>query len=92
MHAIVRNLQSLLARTIHDWLVRSSRPAGLFSFALLDGLSVRLRRPYLREAPAGFGLERLATAFMINPGSSIRLSLPHRFPPAGCWKSRSQEP
>jgi hypothetical protein len=47
---------------------RSSRPAGLFSFGLLDGLQVRLRRPYLREAPAGFGLERLATAFMNNPG------------------------
>ena len=50
------------------YVVRSSRPAGLFSFGLLDGLQVRLRRPYLREAPAGFGLERLATAFMNNPG------------------------
>ena len=50
------------------YVVRSSRPAGLFSFGLLDGLRVRLRRPYLREAPAGFGLERLATAFMNNPG------------------------
>ena len=50
------------------YVVRSSRPAGLFSFALPDGLPVRLRRPYLREAPAGFGLERLATAFMNNPG------------------------
>jgi len=49
-------------------VVRSSRPAGLFSFGLLDGLTVRLRRPRLREAPAGFGLERLATAFMNNPG------------------------
>jgi hypothetical protein len=48
--------------------VRSSRPAGLFSFGLLDGPQVRLRRPYLREAPAGFGLERLATAFINNPG------------------------
>ena len=47
---------------------RSSRPAGLFSFGLLDGLSVRLRRPYLRDAPAGFGLECLATAFLNNPG------------------------
>jgi|GEM_PF-844159 len=52
------------------YVVRSSRPAGLFSFGLLDGLQVRLRRPYLREAPAGFGLKRLATAFMNNPGSS----------------------
>jgi hypothetical protein len=51
------------------YVVRTSCPAGLFSFGLLDGLSVRLRRPsYLREAPAGFGLERLATAFMNNPG------------------------
>ena len=50
------------------YVVQSSRPAGLFSFGLLDGLHVRLRRPYLREAPAGFGLERLATAFMNNPG------------------------
>jgi hypothetical protein len=50
------------------YVVRSSRLAGLFSFGLLDGLPVRLGRPYLREAPAGFGLERLATAFMNNPG------------------------
>ena len=50
------------------YIVRSSRPAGLFSFGLLDGLQVRLRRPYMREAQAGFGLERLATAFMNNPG------------------------
>jgi hypothetical protein len=50
------------------YVVRFSRPAGLFSFGLLDGLRVRLCQPYLREAPAGFGLERLATAFMNNPG------------------------
>jgi hypothetical protein len=50
------------------YVVRSSRPVGLFSFGLLDGLRVRLRRPYLREAPAGFDFERLATAFMNNPG------------------------
>ena len=49
-------------------VVLSSRPAGLFSFGLLDGLHVRLRRPHLREAQADFGLERLATAFMNNPG------------------------
>jgi hypothetical protein len=47
---------------------RSSRPAGLFSFGLLDGPQVRLRRPHLREAPAAFGLSRLPTAFMNNPG------------------------
>ncbi|CAE6688846.1 hypothetical protein NSPZN2_10113 [Nitrospira defluvii] len=48
--------------------VRSSRPARLFSFDLLDGLQVRLRRPYMRAASAAFCLERLATAFMNNPG------------------------
>ena len=50
------------------YVVRSFRPSELFSFGLLEGLHVRLRRPYLRGAPAGFGLERLATAFMNNPG------------------------
>jgi len=50
------------------YVVRSSRSARLFSFGLLDGLSVRLCRPHLGEAPAGFGLEQLATAFMNNPG------------------------
>ena len=64
----LRQRSMTLARTIHDWLVRSSRPAGLFSFGLLDGPPVRLPRPYLRKVPAGFGLERLATAFMNNPG------------------------
>ena len=34
----------------------------------LDGLPVRLRRPYVRAASAGFRLKRLATAFMNNPG------------------------
>jgi hypothetical protein len=48
------------------YLVQSSRPAWLFSFGLLDGLQVRLRRPYLRKAPAGFGPEHLAEAFMNN--------------------------
>jgi len=48
---------------------RSSRPARLFSFGLLDvPQGVRLRRPHLREATAGFGLSRLATAFLNNPG------------------------
>jgi hypothetical protein len=47
---------------------RSSCPARLFSFSLLDGPQVRLCRPHLREAPAGFGLSRLVTAFMNNPG------------------------
>jgi len=50
------------------FVVLFHRPARLFSFGLLDGLQVRLCRPYLREASAGFGLERLTTAFMNNPG------------------------
>ncbi len=41
-------------------VVRFSRPARLVSFGLLDGLQVRLHRPYVWEVPAGFGLERLA--------------------------------
>lgn len=49
-------------------VVQSSRPAGLFSLGLLNGLQVRLRRPRLREVPADFGLGRLATAVMRNPG------------------------
>jgi hypothetical protein len=47
---------------------RSSRPAWLFSFGLLNGLQVHLCRSHLREALAGFGAERRATAFMNNPG------------------------
>jgi hypothetical protein len=47
---------------------RSSCPERLFSFGLLDGPQVRLRRPHLREAAAGFGLSRFATAFTNNPG------------------------
>ena len=52
------------------YVVRPSRPAGLFSLGLLDGLPVRLCLPHLREASAGFGLERLATAFMNSPSSA----------------------
>ena len=62
-------------------VVRSSSQAGLFSFGFLDGLPVRLRRPYLREAPAGFGLKRLATAFMNNPGSGDRTDVSTRLSP-----------
>jgi hypothetical protein len=47
---------------------RSSRPARLFSFSLLDSLPGCLCRLRLREAPAGVGLSRLVTAFMNNPG------------------------
>lgn len=49
-------------------VVRSSHQVGLFSFGLLAELPVSLRWPFLRETPAGFSLERLATAFMNNPG------------------------
>jgi len=55
-------------------IVRSSRPVGLFSFGLLDGPSRTPRRPYLREAPDGFGLEHLATALMNSPGSRGRIA------------------
>jgi len=47
--------------------VRSSRPAGLFSFVLLDGLPVRLVCFTCEKPPASCGLERLATAFMNSP-------------------------
>lgn len=48
---------------------RSSLPASLFSLGLLDGLQeVRLRRPRVREVSVGFGLDRLVTTFMTNPG------------------------
>lgn len=49
-------------------VIRFSRPAGLFSFGFLDGLHVRLCRPYLRETPASLGLGCLTTACMNNPG------------------------
>jgi hypothetical protein len=52
--------------------VRSSRPARLFSFGLLDALQVRLRRSYVRAALAGFPLERLVIAFMNSPGQDVR--------------------
>jgi hypothetical protein len=35
------------------------------------GLHVRLRRPHVREAQAGFRLERLARVFVNNPGSAL---------------------
>jgi hypothetical protein len=49
-------------------VVRFSRPVRLFSFGLLGGRQVCLCRPHLREATVGFGLERLATTFVNNPG------------------------
>jgi len=49
--------------------VRSSRPAWPFSLSLLNVLQrIRLRRLRLRATTAGFGLDRLATASMNNPG------------------------
>lgn len=56
-------------------VVRCSRPARRFSFGLLDGLSGHLCRPRFREAPAGFGLERLATTFVNKAGSCPIASL-----------------
>ena len=73
------------------YVVRSSRPAGLFSFGFLDGLPVRLCRPYLREVSAGFGLERLATAFVNNPGSGDRTDVSTRLSPcASCLWGRAR--
>ena len=43
-------------------------PAGLFPFGLLDGLPVRLCRPYLREASVGLGFGHLAMVSIKNPG------------------------
>ena len=74
--SIPKNIDGSLdqARTIHEYLLRRPipSPAQLFSFGLLDGQPVRLRWPYLREASAGLGIERLATAFMNNPGQVHR--------------------
>jgi hypothetical protein len=47
---------------------RFSRPAGLFSFGLLDGPQVRLCRPHLREAPTGLRSQPLRDGIMNNPG------------------------
>ena len=69
------------------YVVRSSRPAGFFSIGLLDGLHVRPCQPYVREAPAGFGLERLATAFMNHPGTEYQAN---RVPYLTCTCPRSQ--
>src|SRR5688572_11189016 len=56
---------------------RSSCTAKLSSLSLLDGLPVRLRRPPVREATAGYGL-RLATVFMKNPGERVQTTLLQR--------------
>ena len=49
-------------------VIRSFCAAGRFSLGLLDGLRIRLRRPHVRAAPAGFGLKRLAKVVMNIPG------------------------
>src|SRR3989442_1283087 len=59
-----------LPRTTHYFLLRppllSSGVAFLFRLPRRTS-QVRLRHPHLREAPAAFGLNRLATKFMNNP-------------------------
>ena len=58
----------------------------------MTGSAVRLRRPYKRAAPAGFGLERLATAFMNHPGLSshhIRTARPK--PDLKCLRRQPRE-
>jgi hypothetical protein len=45
----------------------SYRIKPVLSFGPFDSLHLRFRRPYLRDAPAGFGLERLTPAFMSIP-------------------------
>ena len=49
----------------------------------LDELQIRLRRPYVREASAGFRLERLATTSINNPAN-----LSDRGSPRGTWIRR----
>ena len=48
--------------------IRYSHPAGLFSLGLLNVSRIRLHRSCLREAPADFGLECLATVCLSHPG------------------------
>ena len=44
-------------------------PGTMVPASLLNGLQpIRLCRPRVRAITAGFGLERIATAFMNNPG------------------------
>jgi hypothetical protein len=49
------------------YVVRSPRPAGLFSFSLFDGLQLRLRRLHLREDPAA-SVSNSSRGFINNPG------------------------
>jgi hypothetical protein len=55
---------------------RSSRPARLFSFGLLDGPQVRLCRPHLREASAGLRSQPLRA--LNNPGLISEFQLTER--------------
>jgi hypothetical protein len=63
-----------LVRLIHEHLLQRSilLPDGAFSFGLLNGQQVRLRRPHFREAPSGFGISRSVMAFM-NLGQIIAI-------------------
>ena len=60
--------------TIHASRISRTPLADFFRILLviapcaLDGLRVRLRRPYLRKSTADFGLKRLATALVNHPG------------------------
>ncbi len=56
-------------------VARFSCPAGLFSFNLLDRLSVCLRPSHVRVAPADVGLEYLVTTFMNDPGGKAVVPL-----------------
>ena len=71
----------ILARIVHEYLLRQPMLSPGWAFLVLpprrtiDPLQIEeqrvplhLRRPHLREGQAGFGLSRLATTFMNNPG------------------------
>jgi hypothetical protein len=57
--------------------IRSLRPARLFSFGLLDVLQrVRLRRPHLREASAGFGFGKTQPPHHSAAFANVTLVIP----------------
>jgi hypothetical protein len=71
----VKNLEtgdSYLTRTIYEYPLGRPifSPGGAVLSGLLDELHLRFRPSYVREVPAGVGFERLATAFMNNPGDT----------------------
>ena len=60
-----------LAWTISEYLLRRpilSTDVAFLGWSPQRTAAGRLRRPPLREAPAAFGLSRLATAFINSPG------------------------